>query len=114
MFSLGVFYRPPSANTLSFSSIEDTIHLAVDAGINDIIITSDFNYNMLSAHTSSKIKIICEQFSFTQAIDISTNLTEISTSLIDIMLTNNETHMELWRSILKPRYRVSLSSLCHS
>ena len=93
MFSLGVFDRPPSADTLSFSSIEDSIHLAVDTGINDIIITGDFNYNMFNAHTSSKIKIICEQFSFTQTIDIPTHFTESSTSQIDIMLTNNETHM---------------------
>ena len=89
----GVFYRPPSADALYFSSIEDSIHLAVDMGINDIIITGDFNYNMLKAHTSNKIKSICEQFSLTQTIDNSTHFTEHSSSLIDIILTNNETNM---------------------
>ena len=29
----GVFYRPPSADALYFSSIEDSIHLAVDTNI---------------------------------------------------------------------------------
>ena len=89
----GVFYRPPSADALYFSSIEDSIHLAVDTGINDIIITGDFNYNMLNAHTSNKIKSICEQFSLTQTIDNPTRFTEHSLSLIDIILTNNETNM---------------------
>ena len=58
----GEFYRLPSTDALYFSSIEDSIHLAVDTGINDIIVTGDFNYNMLNAHTSNKIKSICEQF----------------------------------------------------
>ena len=89
----GVFYRSPSADALYFSSIEDSIHLAVDTGINDIIITGDFNYNMLNARTSNKIKSICEQFSLTQTIDNPTHFTEHSSSLIDIILTNNETNM---------------------
>ena len=48
---------------------------------------------MLNAHTSNKIKSICEQFSLTQTIDNPTNFTEHSSSLIDIILTNNETNM---------------------
>ena len=48
---------------------------------------------MLNAHTSNKIKSICEQFSLTQTIDNPTHFTEHSSSLIDIILTNNETNM---------------------
>ena len=36
-----LFYRPPN-----FSKIEDSIGLAVDTGINDIILTGDFNLNL--------------------------------------------------------------------
>ena len=43
----GLFNRPPNYDALYFSSIEDLIHLAVDTGIQDIIVTGDFNYNML-------------------------------------------------------------------
>ena len=93
MFSLEVFYRPPRTDALYFSSIEDSIHLAVDTCINDKIINGDFNYNMLNAHTSNKIKSICEQFSLTQTINNPTHFTEHSSSLIDIILTNNETNM---------------------
>ena len=58
----GVIYRPPSAVALYFSSIEDSIHLTVDTVINDIIITGNFNYNMLNAHTSNKIKTFVNSF----------------------------------------------------
>ena len=88
----GVFYRLASADALYFSSIEDSIHLAVDMYINDITITGDFTYNMLNAHTSNKIKSICEQFSLTLTIDSPTHFTEHSSSLIDIVLTNIETY----------------------
>ena len=40
-----------------------------------------------------KIKGICEQFSFTQNIKAPTHFTEHSSSLIDILLTNNENHL---------------------
>ena len=89
----GVLYIPPSADALNFSSIEDSIHRAVATGINDIIITGDFNYNMLNAHTSNKIKSICEQFSFTQTRDSPAHFTEHYSSLIDIIVTNKETHV---------------------
>ena len=55
----GLFYRPPNSDALYFSSIEDSIHLAVDTGIQDIIVTGDFNYNMLATQSSAKIKRSC-------------------------------------------------------
>ena len=48
---------------------------------------------MLNSLTSSKIKSICEQFSFTQAINAPSHFTEHSSSLTDIILTNNENHL---------------------
>ena len=89
----GLFYRPPNSNSLYFSSIEDSIHLTVDTGIQYIIVISDFNYSMLNSQTSSKIKSICEQFSFTQTINAPTHFTEHSSSLIDIILTMNKNNL---------------------
>ena len=89
----GLFYRPPNSDALYFSSIVDSIHLAVDTGIQDIIVTGDYNYNMLNSQTSSKIKSICEQFSFTQTINAPSHFTEHTSSFIDIILTNNENHL---------------------
>lgn len=89
---LGLFYRPPNSDSIYFSSIEDSIHLAVDTGITDIIITGDFNCNMLNAQLSVKVKNLCEEFSLSQTINQPTHYTEHSSSLIDIILTNNENH----------------------
>ena len=54
---------------------EDSIHLAIDMGISDIIITGDFNFNMLHKQTSRKINTFCEQFSLFQCINEPTNFT---------------------------------------
>ena len=51
----GLFCRPPNANANYFSNIEDTIALAVDTNINDIIITGDFNLNVMNQEASRKI-----------------------------------------------------------
>ncbi|MEW8547259.1 MAG: endonuclease/exonuclease/phosphatase family protein, partial [Candidatus Thiodiazotropha sp.] len=91
----GLFYRPPNSDSVYFSAIEDSIYLAVDTGIKDIVITGDFNYNMQNIQSSAKIKSLCEQFSLIQTINDSTHFTEHSHSLIDIILTNNVNHLVL-------------------
>ena len=65
----GLFYRPPNSDSTYFTAIEDSIHPAVDTGIQDIVVTGDFNFNMLSAQLSAKIKNLCEEFSLTQTIN---------------------------------------------
>ncbi len=42
----GVYYRPPSTDALQHSRIIDSIHLAVDTGINNIVVTGDFNITL--------------------------------------------------------------------
>ncbi|MCG7876873.1 MAG: endonuclease/exonuclease/phosphatase family protein [Candidatus Thiodiazotropha endolucinida] len=89
----GLFYRPPNTDMVHYSAIEDSIHLAVDTGIKDIIITGDFNYNMLSQQSSRKINAFCEQFSLCQMINEPTHFTETSSSLIDLVLVNDKRHV---------------------
>ncbi|MEW8548396.1 MAG: endonuclease/exonuclease/phosphatase family protein, partial [Candidatus Thiodiazotropha sp.] len=90
----GLFYRPPNSDSSYLSNIEDSISLAVDSpGISDIIITGDFNLNVLNPQTARKIDSICTQFSFYQSICQPTHFTENSSSLIDILLVNNKTHL---------------------
>ena len=50
-FLFGTSCRPPSADAIYHSLITDSIHLAVDTGTTDIVITGDFNYNILSEPT---------------------------------------------------------------
>ena len=58
----GLFYRPPNSNAAYLASIEDSISLALDTQINNIIVIGDFNLDMLSNHTSRKVSELCEHF----------------------------------------------------
>ena len=90
----GLFYRPPNSDSNYFSSIEDSIALAVDSpGISEIIVTGDFNLNLLHPVTARKIDSLCTQFSFYQSINQPTHFTENSSSIIDILLVNNKAHL---------------------
>ena len=50
-----LFYRSPNSDIANFSGIEDFISLAMDTQIRNIIVTGDFNLNMLNEQTSMKI-----------------------------------------------------------
>jgi hypothetical protein len=70
--------------------IEDSISLAVNTGIGDIIITGDFNFNYLNLPTARHIHSLCRQFGLTQIITEPTHITENSQSLIDLFLVSNK------------------------
>ncbi|MCG8113681.1 MAG: reverse transcriptase domain-containing protein [Candidatus Thiodiazotropha taylori] len=91
----GLFYRPPNANANYFNDIEDSIALAVDTNISDIIITGDFNLNYLNPLTRRKIDSLCTQFSLHQTISHPTHFTEHSSSLIDLILISNKEYLVL-------------------
>ena len=91
----GLFYRPPNSDLIYNTTMEDSIHLAVDTGINDIIITGDFNLNMYNSQSARKINDLCYQFSLTQVINEPTHFTEHFSSLIDLMLVSNPNHVIL-------------------
>ena len=85
----GVFYRPPNSDSIYHSLIEDSIHLAIDTGIRDIVVTGDFNYNMFNDTAKLKILNLCQEFSMYQCITEPTHYTENSVSLLDIVLVTN-------------------------
>lgn len=89
----GLFYRPPNSDRDYFTNIEDSIALASDTGISDIIVTGDFNYNILNPATSRKIDSLCTQFSLFQSISQCTHFTENSSSLIDILLVSDKNYL---------------------
>ena len=86
----GLLYRPPNSNASYFSDIEDSVALAVDTGISDIIITGDLNVNFLTPQTRRKIDSLCTQFMLYQSVNQPTHFTETSSSLIDIILVSNK------------------------
>ena len=91
----GLFYRPPNANANYVSNIEDSIALAVDTNINDIIITGDFNFNVMNQQASRKIYSLCTQYNLSQCIEQATHFTETSSSLTDILLVSNNDNLIL-------------------
>ena len=85
----GVFYRPPNSDANYNLDIENSLYLAFDTDIFDIVVTGDLNLNVLNPLTS------CTQFSLYQTIDQPTHFTEHSSSLIDILLVSNKEHLIL-------------------
>ena len=81
----GVFYRPPNSDTVYNSMLLDSIGLAVDTGILDIVICGDFNYNTRSSISNKKVSLICQQFQLKQCINDITHVTETSSSTIDLL-----------------------------
>ena len=65
-------------------SIESAIN---NVNCDNIILTGDFNDNQFNIN--SKMKHICTKYSLRQLIDEPTNFTESSSSLIDLIITND-------------------------
>ena len=63
----GLFYSPPNSDAQYYSNIDNSIALASDTGILDIILTGDFNFFNLQARR--KIDSLCTQFSLHQSIN---------------------------------------------
>ena len=91
----GLFYRPPNSDQLYYNSLEDSIHLAIDTGIDAVITTGDLYFNMSNPQSARKIQSLSEQFSLHQCISESTHFTEHSSSLIDILLLTKPNHLIL-------------------
>ena len=51
---IGTFYRPPNSAQEVLSSIEDSISLAFDTDIQHILITGDFNLDILKQSSNKK------------------------------------------------------------
>ena len=64
--------------------------MAIDTGHNDIVITGDFNLNMLTNNTARKINLLCSEFALHQSIAEPTHYTETSSSLLDLLFVHNQ------------------------
>ncbi|VDI33784.1 Hypothetical predicted protein [Mytilus galloprovincialis] len=81
----GTFYVPPKSNNEIWTKIESSIESAVnDVKCDRIIVTGDFNDNLLNG-ANSKIHNICTNYSLEQLIEDPTHFTEQSSSLIDLL-----------------------------
>ena len=89
----GLFYRPPNSNQDINNKIEQSIDLAYDTNIPHIIVAGDFNYNYLEPAGRHKILSIFNLYNLDQVISEPTHYTEKSSSLIDLLFTNNQTNI---------------------
>ena len=90
---IGTFYRPPNSTPSILPSIVNSIGLAFDTNVRDIIITGEFNLDMLSDRSSKKIKSICQEYNLQQLINDPRHFP--GTSLIDPFLTLNPNNVTL-------------------
>ena len=86
---IGMFYRPDNSTNAILSSIEDSIGLAFETNISNILIPGDFSLDILKDNSSRKVRDLCQQFDFEQIINEPTHFTDNSSSLIDLILTSN-------------------------
>ena len=92
---VGTYYRPPNSDIAVLTNIENSIDLAIDTEISDIIILGDFNLDMNKPNTSNKINNICQQYNLHQLIREPTHFTERSSSIIDLILVSDPRNLLL-------------------
>ena len=91
----GTFYRPPNSPNAVLSSIEDSVSLALDTNIQNILLTGYFNFDTLKETSYRKIHDLCRQINLEQLINEPTHFTENSSSTIDLILTSNKNNIIL-------------------
>ena len=84
----GGFYRPPNSNLEYMDLIKNSTDRAYNTNIVDIIITGDFNYNMIS-NDNNKLKELPLEYNLNQLITDPTLFTEHTSFLIDLILVRN-------------------------
>ena len=94
-YLIDTFYRPPNSTNEVISSIEDSIALAFDTNIPNILITGDFNLDISKPSASRKVRELCQHFSLDQLINEPPHYTELSSSIIDLFLTSNKNNVLL-------------------
>ena len=92
---IGTNHRPPTASPIVLSDIENSIGLATDTGVEDIVVTGDLNLNMLNQHSWMKITDLCQTYNLTQLINDPANYTETSFSIIDLVFVSNFHSVEM-------------------
>jgi hypothetical protein len=81
---IGTFNRPPDSLNYTFDLIELSIDLAVDTGVDTIVVLGDFNEDELKPH-NNKMSNIFVIYNMIQFINEPTHITKNSSSCIDLI-----------------------------
>ena len=87
---IGTFCKPSNAGPAILTMTEESIGLAYDMNIQNILITGDFNLDTLKETSNRKIADICQHFKLEQLITEPTHFTESSSSVLDLFFTSNK------------------------
>ena len=89
-FIITAAYRPPSADDTFFDELTKIIETA-DSEDKEIILMGDLNCNLQTDkpdHNTKQLNSICEIYQLQQLINHPTRITETSSTLIDVIITN--------------------------
>lgn len=92
---IGTFYRPPNSTSEIFSAIEDSIGLAFDTNIENVLINGDFNLDIQKQTSNKKVSDLCLHFNMEQLITEPTHFTETASSILDLVFTSNRNRVLL-------------------
>ena len=85
--TIGVIYRPPSANANYYSDLLDQLD-HMHAHHDKVIAMGDLNFNYLDASSKTYIQTIESMYDMKQIITEPTRVTLTTSTLIDVILTN--------------------------
>ena len=91
---VAVYYRPPEGSiylSANFNeSIREVLYKCVQE-CKEVIILGDFNVNYLKGNENKDFKALFRLYGFTQLIKEATRIFKDTSTLIDIILSNNPT-----------------------
>ena len=99
---MGGINRPPDSTADYFNLMLEIIDRAYNTNIHDIIITGDFNYNMMT-NCKNKMTDLILQYNLTQLITDATHFTEASSSLIHLIMVRNKNSI-VTSGVLEPLF----------
>lgn len=100
IFLLAVYYRPPMGSSYLPANFNNILGNSLQESAREskeIIIIGDFNANYLNQNDHKELKAILRLYGFSQVIKQATRITKHSSTLIDLILTNNEAVISMRR-----------------
>ena len=94
-FLISTWYRPPNSEIDLFNNFELFL-LKYDMEDKEIILMGDLNCDLkkpLPDHHTGKLLSLCSLYELTQVISEPTRVTESTSTLIDLILTNTTEHI---------------------
>ena len=96
LYTLGVFYRPPSSSTTQISRLHDILSLLRPQNLSNLVLCGDFNIDQ-TGNASPLSKVLHDlslDFNISQVVQEPTRVTATTSSLIDLVLLSNPSSLE--------------------